>query len=218
MTWSGTFNSSTRDVVSNWNAKGVAPSIVTDWFYQPSPSLFTLSTNYQLFKIENVTINASVNNMAVFIWTDDFPKIGDELFVGNVKLEAGTTSTDFESRDMGTELGLCQRYYWKTFPQNEAPRQNSDVLEGTIARTSVSTTSNAALYTQIGLPFIMVKNPTLTTYNPKAANDDGRNNDISVDVSAFTQFPCDRGFVVSNNAATNADQKHYIHVTAEAEF
>ena len=33
--------------------------------------------------------------------------------IGDVQLEAGSTATDFERRPIGTELALCQRYYWR---------------------------------------------------------------------------------------------------------
>ena len=33
--------------------------------------------------------------------------------IDNVQLEAGSTATEFERRPIGTELALCQRYYWK---------------------------------------------------------------------------------------------------------
>jgi hypothetical protein len=33
--------------------------------------------------------------------------------IDNVQFEAGSTATDFERRPIGTELALCQRYYWK---------------------------------------------------------------------------------------------------------
>ena len=34
--------------------------------------------------------------------------------IDNVQLEAGSTATDFERRPIGTELALCQRYYYQT--------------------------------------------------------------------------------------------------------
>ena len=39
---------------------------------------------------------------------------GATWYVTGVQLEAGTTATPFEYRQYGTELQLCQRYYWKT--------------------------------------------------------------------------------------------------------
>jgi len=35
--------------------------------------------------------------------------------IDNVQLEAGSSATEFERRPYGTELALCQRYYWKIF-------------------------------------------------------------------------------------------------------
>lgn len=38
---------------------------------------------------------------------------GATLYLTGVQLEVGTSATDFEYRPYGTELALCQRYYWK---------------------------------------------------------------------------------------------------------
>jgi hypothetical protein len=43
------------------------------------------------------------------------------LTFGGVQLEAGDTATPLEHRSVGQELGLCQRYYEKSFPQGQAP-------------------------------------------------------------------------------------------------
>jgi hypothetical protein len=38
------------------------------------------------------------------------------FYITGVQLEKGSTATPFEFRSIGTELGLCQRYYYKVFP------------------------------------------------------------------------------------------------------
>jgi hypothetical protein len=38
---------------------------------------------------------------------------GATFYITGVQLEAGTTASPFEYRQYGTELALCQRYYWK---------------------------------------------------------------------------------------------------------
>jgi hypothetical protein len=40
-------------------------------------------------------------------------EIGVSLSLTNVQLELGSSATPFEQRPIGTELALCQRYYWR---------------------------------------------------------------------------------------------------------
>ena len=39
---------------------------------------------------------------------------GATFYITGVQLEKGSTATSFDYRPYGTELALCQRYYWKT--------------------------------------------------------------------------------------------------------
>lgn len=52
------------------------------------------------------------------------------FYITGVQLEAGPVATDFEVRDYGRELQLCQRYFCKTYNQSEAPGTASASANG----------------------------------------------------------------------------------------
>jgi hypothetical protein len=46
---------------------------------------------------------------------------GATLYITGVQLEVGSTATSFDYRPYGTELALCQRYYWKITGSTNVP-------------------------------------------------------------------------------------------------
>jgi hypothetical protein len=73
--------------------------------------------------------------------TGEVPVIGTlnaTWYITGVQLEKGTQATSFDYRSYGTELALCQRYFWKTNQTNEAQTggldgvfRNSTLVVGT---------------------------------------------------------------------------------------
>jgi hypothetical protein len=49
---------------------------------------------------------------------------GATFYITGVQLEVGTQATSFEYRQYGTELALCQRYYQKSYRQENTPGTN----------------------------------------------------------------------------------------------
>jgi hypothetical protein len=93
---------------------------------------------------------ASTKNLIVFIWSDvTDTTAGDFLYITDVQLEAGSTATDFERRPIGTELALCQRYFWQTVQQVDldgynvgGPKAYQYVCNPTTMRASPTVSSN----------------------------------------------------------------------------
>lgn len=69
--------------------------------------------------------------------------------IDNVQLEAGSSATAFERRPYGTELALCQRYFWQTVQQVDldgynvgGPKAYQYVCNPTTMRASPTVSSN----------------------------------------------------------------------------
>ncbi len=133
LSWSGTTDTVTSDVVSAWNAEGTIPTLATSWSYQKISSNLSLPTTYQRCKVENIAINSDAKNIAVFIWVDDTDAaVSDELYLGQVQLEKGSAVSDYAYRQIGAELMLSQRYYF----QMDSAQGNSEQLFAVGAVTS----------------------------------------------------------------------------------
>lgn len=142
---------------------------------------------------------------------------GATFYITGVQLEAGSVATPFERRPYGTELALCQRYFAKTFPQTTAVAQNAN--ESGALDCPINPTAGTAglLWTQWVYPVIMRASPTITTFNPGAANSNWRNSAGSGDLTASTGQQSDRAVQV-RAANVLSGQGAYIHLTASAEL
>jgi hypothetical protein len=92
---------------------------------------------------------------------------GATFYITGVQLEKGSTATPFEFRSYGTELGLCQRYYYKI----------TEVTYAAVGMCSSSTTARL----NIVLPTTMRTDPTALEQSGTAAN-----YNINTGGSAFT--------------------------------
>jgi hypothetical protein len=90
--------------------------------------------------------------------------------VTGVQLEKGSTATSFDYRPYGTELALCQRYYEKSFNQATAPAQSAG---STGAFRFVQVKDANVRQISCGTAFFKASKratPTVTLFNPEAAN------------------------------------------------
>jgi hypothetical protein len=113
LSWSGTADSVTSDVVSAWATEGTDPTLNANWTYENTPANLNVTTSWVRYKIENVSVDtAGTNNVAVFIWSDVADTTaGHILYITDVQLEPGDTANDYRREHIGTTLTNCQRYY-----------------------------------------------------------------------------------------------------------
>jgi hypothetical protein len=81
-----------------------------------------------------------------------FATVGNIFAITGVQLEANPQPTPFEQRPYGTELALCQRYYWKWVSQN-----NGDLFCGVYQPASTN------IYHTVPMPTVMRARPSSAT-------------------------------------------------------
>jgi hypothetical protein len=96
--------------------QGVIEWIAQRWTGQLTATVGTavLTTSWQRFSY-SYTVPAGTNEIILGF---NSPRLGtaganDFFDITGVQLESGSTATEFERRPIGTELALCQRYYWR---------------------------------------------------------------------------------------------------------
>ena len=117
LTWAGTADSVTSDVIGTWASDGTNPTWATSWTAESTPENFALTGTWTEFKVENVAIDtATVNNLAVVIWVDDGTiAANDDFWVTQVQLNQGRFAVPYQPRHFAHELELCKRYYEKSY-------------------------------------------------------------------------------------------------------
>ena len=134
---------------------------------------------------------------------------GATFYITGVQLEAGSTATPFEYRQYGTELALCQRYFYR----NVGSTGGSGYTGVASGRVTNATTVELIA----PLPVVMRSSPTLTFGGNVYANDGGASNPLTlsttytgmnavffVATSGAGGWTAGRGVIVyTGNGATN---------------
>ena len=203
----------TSDIVNAWSVVGTDPTLVSDgngtWTYANTPSNLALTTSYQTFEIENVTMG-SLGNAGIFIWVDDTDAtVGDFVFIADVQFQVGDMATEFARRPIQNELGLCQRYFHKTFQQTTIPAANAGAA-GALSVASVGTGNNDIFLTWI-FPAVMRAVPTIIgSFNPSAAGSNWHPGAVAIVATNVG----DSSVALANIAAAVDGTAYTIHVTA----
>lgn len=136
---------------------------------------------------------------------------GAVLYMGQIQCEIGSTATSFDYRPYGTELALCQRYYWR-------------YTGGGYTGIGVGSANNAtSANVSVKYPVTMRTSPTITGSNLSINNPSG-NFAITALSGAYAGY--DTAFIpittasgmTANQAVTftlNAAGTGYLEATAE---
>ncbi len=132
--------------------------------------------------------------------------------IAGVQLELGAKATPFDVRPQGEVLRDCQRYYSKSFNIATAPAQNAGRI-GSVAGVA----STTLFIRDVRFPVSMRTTPTITTYNPSAANANWRAQTPAADRTAAIDLQGEHSCLLYTTGAT-ANDDLYIHYTADAEI
>lgn len=214
--WAGTADTLTSDVVATWATGN--PTLATNWSYVGTPASIATTTTRTRCTVQNLTLSSTLNNLAVFIWTPDSEGSTEEFNVARVKLELGTTATNFIHKTEQQELAGIGQFYWKTFFDGTSPAQAAGTT-GVLRTQAITAGATVIRAPQITFPVRMWKAPTLTFYNPISANAEARDSSASADCSATAAgAPADWGFGLNTtgNAATAIGNVIQVHAVADA--
>ena len=114
VSWSGTEDSVTSDIISAWGNEGTNPTLITNATYENTPANLSLTTSYATYSVSANIDTTDAKNIIVFIWSDvTDTTAGHFLYVTDCQLERGNVSTPFEHRSYDDELSKCFRYFQK---------------------------------------------------------------------------------------------------------
>lgn len=218
LAWSSTADAITSDVVSAWNISGTRPTLVANWTAENTDSDLTLTTSYQTFKVENISVDtASAANIALFIYYNNADgTVGDFVYITDVQIEPGTFATSYDYRDFGTTLQMCERYYEKSYDQGVNP--------GTVAGSALNGQIIYVDPTNGGNMFVSYRTtkrttPTVTFYSPTSgASGKYRDTTSGADFDATATNGGHNGVQVALAGHGAADETLAIHFTASAEL
>jgi hypothetical protein len=114
VSWSGTADTVTSDIISAWGAEGTNPTLIANATFENTPANLNVTTSYATYSLTANIDTASTKNIIVFIWSDvTDTTAGDFLYISETKLEVGSSASNFTyaGNSFTGEFDECQRYY-----------------------------------------------------------------------------------------------------------
>ena len=219
VSWDGAADTVTSDIVSAWNAEDSTPTLVANWTAENTASNIGVTETWAKYTIPNISIDtASTKNIGVFIWSDGYCDAAAEvLYITKVQLEKNSIATEYEWRNITTELAMCQRRYCKSYNHVVIPGTSTNVG---LRDINISDVANAGYSFSFNIPFpvTMADTPTVTLYD--FAGNSGKVSMSSGDnIAGGTGREGQTGFRVNGtDAVATTDRLLRCHFTSEIEL
>lgn len=220
--WTGTADSVTSDVVSDWTSS----SYTAGGFFN-STTLNVLAVSDAIALTANTwaditpllgKVGASANNLILIVWTESTAAQNVTLDWGRVKVSEGPFLSAFEAEPLADNQLRCGRLYQKSFPDATAPVQNAGLNTSAISFVQVPGAATATFAPGVRFAPRMRISPTVTFYNPGVANAQARNSSVNADCSATTTNALgDAGFNLSVTTAAGSAANNYNSVNWSAD-
>ena len=107
LSWSGTADAPTTDVVSVWGASPTYIANVTELASKTA----TINASAFTTVFVTATVPANANNLAFFVFTPNSQAIADSLYISAMSATVGTGVSPYAQRDVEEEASRCMRYY-----------------------------------------------------------------------------------------------------------
>jgi hypothetical protein len=160
------------------------------------------------------------NYLATSSVVNDLDSDSNYFRITGVKLERGTVATPIQFIPFAEEMVRCQRYCQKSFPYGTAPAQNAGT-DGVTRFVHTVGSNNTNYHPNIAFPVLMRTGPTVTLYNPSAANAQAYQVNIGGDNSSTTvEAASDRSMTINfvGNLGSIVGHRSIVHWLADAEL
>ncbi len=206
VSWSGTADTVTSDIISAWNVEGTNPTLISNATYENTPANLSITTNYATYSVSAAIDTPSTNNIILFVWSDvTDTTLGDFVYLAEAKLEIGSSASTGFNYAGGTyagELAACQRYYYRITDTTGA-----NAYSAITVMHDTSASSGTALNTIVSHPVPMRVAPISTEFSGIAFHrSDGTLFGISavtIDTATDTEYGAMYGMTVSGATGGN---------------
>ncbi len=168
-------------LVSAWGVDGTDPTLGANLATIGTPTICSVTTSWQTFQFTG-SFPTTSKNLIVMVWSNADFAANDTLSLAEAGLYFGASIKSWAPRAYPIEINLCRRYCYKTFAIDTAPAQNTGTTNA--FRFTAGKAGIVGNFGSLRYPVPMFASPTVTFYNPSAANAQVRDTSAGLDCSA----------------------------------